>query len=191
MKKRCRLIISISYIQILEYCVSTIWKKKLKPHISKAKLQTAKIWAQRILDGLVFPWYPIVMQRLCRCSICHSCISVLNNVTTNIIPYVTCVFKLSLKPAQSRRSILSSSHSHRDEARYNFTHEILKDEESVFNGKKVPRLRRISVICRNLPSWHPLHLGQDLRAQLNQFYTLKVVRGTAACVEKSWKMAPA
>ncbi|XP_036945864.1 alpha-ketoglutarate-dependent dioxygenase alkB homolog 7, mitochondrial [Acanthopagrus latus] len=40
----------------------------------------------------------------------------------------------------------------RDEARYNFTHEILKDEESVFNGKKVPRLRRISVICRNLPS---------------------------------------
>lgn len=40
----------------------------------------------------------------------------------------------------------------RDEARYNFTHEILKDEESVFNGQRVPRLRRISVICRNLPS---------------------------------------
>ncbi|XP_068193455.1 alpha-ketoglutarate-dependent dioxygenase alkB homolog 7, mitochondrial [Antennarius striatus] len=40
----------------------------------------------------------------------------------------------------------------RDQARYNFTHEILKDEESVFNGQKVPRLRRISVICRNLPS---------------------------------------
>ncbi|KAF3700303.1 Alpha-ketoglutarate-dependent dioxygenase alkB -like protein 7, mitochondrial [Channa argus] len=40
----------------------------------------------------------------------------------------------------------------RDEARYNFTHEILKDEESVFNGQKVPRHRRISVICRNLPS---------------------------------------
>ncbi|XP_042360598.1 alpha-ketoglutarate-dependent dioxygenase alkB homolog 7, mitochondrial [Plectropomus leopardus] len=39
----------------------------------------------------------------------------------------------------------------RDEARYNFTHEILKDEESVFNGQRVPRLRRISVICRNLP----------------------------------------
>lgn len=40
----------------------------------------------------------------------------------------------------------------RNEARYNFTHEILKDEESVFNGQRVPRLRRISVICRNLPS---------------------------------------
>ncbi|XP_070837501.1 alpha-ketoglutarate-dependent dioxygenase alkB homolog 7, mitochondrial [Chaetodon trifascialis] len=39
----------------------------------------------------------------------------------------------------------------RNEARYNFTHEILKDEESVFNGQKVPRQRRISVICRNLP----------------------------------------
>lgn len=39
----------------------------------------------------------------------------------------------------------------RDQARYDFTHEILKDEESVFNGQKVPRLRRISVICRNLP----------------------------------------
>ncbi|XP_026218000.1 alpha-ketoglutarate-dependent dioxygenase alkB homolog 7, mitochondrial [Anabas testudineus] len=40
----------------------------------------------------------------------------------------------------------------RDDARYNFTHEILKDEESVFNGQKVPRQRRISVICRNLPA---------------------------------------
>ncbi|KAF0032578.1 hypothetical protein F2P81_014868 [Scophthalmus maximus] len=39
----------------------------------------------------------------------------------------------------------------RDQARYNFTHEILKDEESMFNGQRVPRQRRISVICRNLP----------------------------------------
>ncbi|XP_056263046.1 alpha-ketoglutarate-dependent dioxygenase alkB homolog 7, mitochondrial [Pseudoliparis swirei] len=39
----------------------------------------------------------------------------------------------------------------RDQARYNFTHQILRDEESVFNGQKVPRLRRVSVICRNLP----------------------------------------
>lgn len=39
----------------------------------------------------------------------------------------------------------------REQARYNFTHEILKDEESVFNGQKVLRQRRISVICRNLP----------------------------------------
>ncbi|XP_060882675.1 alpha-ketoglutarate-dependent dioxygenase alkB homolog 7, mitochondrial [Labrus mixtus] len=39
----------------------------------------------------------------------------------------------------------------RDEARYNFTHEILKEEDSVFSGQLVPRLRRISIICRNLP----------------------------------------
>ncbi|XP_066498426.1 alpha-ketoglutarate-dependent dioxygenase alkB homolog 7, mitochondrial isoform X2 [Hoplias malabaricus] len=39
----------------------------------------------------------------------------------------------------------------RDEARFKFTHEILKDEESYFSGQKVPRHRRISVICRNLP----------------------------------------
>ncbi|XP_046894326.1 alpha-ketoglutarate-dependent dioxygenase alkB homolog 7, mitochondrial isoform X2 [Hypomesus transpacificus] len=40
----------------------------------------------------------------------------------------------------------------RDQARYKFTHEILRDEDSVFDGQRVPRQRRISVICRNLPS---------------------------------------
>ncbi|XP_056465070.1 alpha-ketoglutarate-dependent dioxygenase alkB homolog 7, mitochondrial [Gadus chalcogrammus] len=40
----------------------------------------------------------------------------------------------------------------RDTARYGFTHEILKDEQSVFRGSRVPRERRISVICRNLPT---------------------------------------
>nr|XP_020654392.1 alpha-ketoglutarate-dependent dioxygenase alkB homolog 7, mitochondrial [Pogona vitticeps] len=39
----------------------------------------------------------------------------------------------------------------RGPARYEFTHEILKDEESFFNGRKITRERRISVICRNLP----------------------------------------
>ncbi|CAI9603344.1 unnamed protein product [Staurois parvus] len=37
-------------------------------------------------------------------------------------------------------------------ARYDFTHEILRDEESFFNGEHVERDRRISVICRNLPA---------------------------------------
>ncbi|XP_077475270.1 alpha-ketoglutarate-dependent dioxygenase alkB homolog 7, mitochondrial [Stigmatopora argus] len=40
----------------------------------------------------------------------------------------------------------------RDQARYDFTHEILKDEVSTFNGHRVPRQRRISVICRSLPA---------------------------------------
>ncbi|KAM4748100.1 alpha-ketoglutarate-dependent dioxygenase alkB homolog 7, mitochondrial [Rhinophrynus dorsalis] len=35
--------------------------------------------------------------------------------------------------------------------RYDFTHEILRDEESLFNGSRVPRERRIAIICRNLP----------------------------------------
>ncbi|TRY66778.1 hypothetical protein DNTS_028810 [Danionella cerebrum] len=39
----------------------------------------------------------------------------------------------------------------RDDARFKFTHEILKDDKSFFSGQKVPRHRRISVICRNLP----------------------------------------
>ncbi|XP_056426266.1 alpha-ketoglutarate-dependent dioxygenase alkB homolog 7, mitochondrial [Hyla sarda] len=38
-----------------------------------------------------------------------------------------------------------------DVARYKFTHEILRCEDSFFSGVPVPRERRISVICRNLP----------------------------------------
>lgn len=41
--------------------------------------------------------------------------------------------------------------SHRDTARYNFTHEILGNEHSVFKNVLVPKTRRISVICRNKP----------------------------------------
>ena len=37
----------------------------------------------------------------------------------------------------------------RDAARYLYTHEILKDEDSYFNKNKVNKGRRISVICRN------------------------------------------
>ncbi|XP_048871739.1 alpha-ketoglutarate-dependent dioxygenase alkB homolog 7, mitochondrial [Brienomyrus brachyistius] len=40
----------------------------------------------------------------------------------------------------------------RDRARYKFTHEVLKDEDSFFLGERIPRERRISVICRNLPT---------------------------------------
>nr|CAD2195089.1 unnamed protein product [Meloidogyne enterolobii] len=36
-------------------------------------------------------------------------------------------------------------------ARFEFTHEILANEESNFRGKYVPRQRRISVICREFP----------------------------------------
>lgn len=37
-------------------------------------------------------------------------------------------------------------------ARYNYTHEILKNEESVINNQPIMKDRRISIICRNAPS---------------------------------------
>ena len=39
--------------------------------------------------------------------------------------------------------------SHSGVARYEYTHEILPDELSVFKGVRIPRDRRISVISRN------------------------------------------
>lgn len=36
-------------------------------------------------------------------------------------------------------------------SRYEFTHEVLKNEESFFKNEKVLKDRRISVICRNEP----------------------------------------
>ncbi|XP_049645424.1 alpha-ketoglutarate-dependent dioxygenase alkB homolog 7, mitochondrial [Suncus etruscus] len=39
----------------------------------------------------------------------------------------------------------------RGSARYDFSHEILRDEESYFGERRVPRGRRISVICRSQP----------------------------------------
>ncbi|PIO67025.1 hypothetical protein TELCIR_11246 [Teladorsagia circumcincta] len=35
--------------------------------------------------------------------------------------------------------------------RYDFTHEVLSNDESMFDGKKVVKTRRISIICRDLP----------------------------------------
>lgn len=42
--------------------------------------------------------------------------------------------------------------SSRGAARYEFTHEILPDEESFFGGLRVPRGRRVALIFRNDPS---------------------------------------
>ena len=46
-----------------------------------------------------------------------------------------------------RFSLYIMSHS----ARYNYTHEILKNDESFLNNRKVEKTRRISIICRNEP----------------------------------------
>ncbi|XP_049732531.1 alpha-ketoglutarate-dependent dioxygenase alkB homolog 7, mitochondrial [Elephas maximus indicus] len=39
----------------------------------------------------------------------------------------------------------------RGSARYDFSHEILRDEDSFFGERRIPRARRISVICRSAP----------------------------------------
>jgi alkylated DNA repair protein alkB family protein 7 len=39
----------------------------------------------------------------------------------------------------------------KNSARYDFTHEILIDKQSQFDGLRVPRKRRISVVCRCEP----------------------------------------
>lgn len=53
----------------------------------------------------------------------------------------------SCKVLVKRRSLYIMS----DSSRYNFTHEILKNEESFINGTPVIKGRRISIICRNEP----------------------------------------
>lgn len=40
-------------------------------------------------------------------------------------------------------------------ARYDFTHAILKDDESFFDGRHVARERRVSLICRLPPLFQP------------------------------------
>jgi alkylated DNA repair protein alkB homolog 7 len=51
----------------------------------------------------------------------------------------------SVKILLPRLSLYIMSHT----ARYNFTHEILKNEESFFKNQTVLKTRRISIICRN------------------------------------------
>ena len=53
----------------------------------------------------------------------------------------------SVKVLLKRYSLYIMAHS----ARYNFTHEILKNEESFIKNQKIEKNRRISIICRNEP----------------------------------------
>lgn len=67
----------------------------------------------------------------------------------------SCVMRLALEKDSShygdfflkRRSMYIMRHR----ARYEYTHEVLPDDKSIFKGERVPRDRRISVICRNEP----------------------------------------
>lgn len=42
-------------------------------------------------------------------------------------------------------------------ARYDYTHEVLKNEDSFFKGEQVFKDRRISIICRNEPDSNSKH----------------------------------
>ena len=39
----------------------------------------------------------------------------------------------------------------RENARFEYAHEVLKNEDSYFMGQHIKRTRRISIICRNEP----------------------------------------
>ncbi|CAJ0586677.1 unnamed protein product, partial [Mesorhabditis spiculigera] len=78
------------------------------------------------------------------------------DVITGVSLLSDCVMRLRHKDDKSvkvvdllleRRSLYRLG----DLGRYDFTHEILEEEDSEFNGVKVPRDRRISLICRDLP----------------------------------------
>ncbi|XP_059160984.1 alpha-ketoglutarate-dependent dioxygenase alkB homolog 7, mitochondrial-like isoform X2 [Physella acuta] len=67
----------------------------------------------------------------------------------------SCVMRLALEKDSSKYGDVylprRCLYVMRGRARYEFTHEVLKSEESVFKHQIVPRDRRISIICRNEP----------------------------------------
>ena len=44
---------------------------------------------------------------------------------------------------------ISSLFLNRDDIRYDYTHEILKNSDSFFKGQQILKGRRISIVCRN------------------------------------------
>uniref|UniRef100_UPI00359018F9 alpha-ketoglutarate-dependent dioxygenase alkB homolog 7, mitochondrial-like isoform X1 n=1 Tax=Myxine glutinosa TaxID=7769 RepID=UPI00359018F9 len=66
----------------------------------------------------------------------------------------TCVMRFVHEGTAEQMDMLLKRRSFyimRDKVRYKFTHEILKNEESYYEGKHIPRSRRIAIICRNFP----------------------------------------
>lgn len=67
----------------------------------------------------------------------------------------SCVMRLSIEKDKTKFADILLPHRSlyimKHKARYDFTHEVLKDEESIFKGQRIARERRISIICRNEP----------------------------------------
>ncbi|RUS83087.1 hypothetical protein EGW08_009173 [Elysia chlorotica] len=68
----------------------------------------------------------------------------------------SCVMRLALENDSTKFADVylprRSLYIMRGKARYEFTHEVLKDDQSYFKNQYVPRDRRISIICRNEPT---------------------------------------
>ncbi|XP_065820776.1 alpha-ketoglutarate-dependent dioxygenase alkB homolog 7, mitochondrial isoform X1 [Labrus bergylta] len=118
----------------------------IKPHIDSVKVAVFLFFLtpQKVPSGCLFSSFG-----------CHFCFQFCGSTIAGLSLLSDSIMRLVREDNSSewldlllpRRSLYIL----RDEARYNFTHEILKEEDSVFSGQRVPRLRRISVICRNLP----------------------------------------
>uniref|UniRef100_A0A8C1WMF3 AlkB homolog 7 n=1 Tax=Cyprinus carpio TaxID=7962 RepID=A0A8C1WMF3_CYPCA len=123
----------------------------IKPHIDSVKVCLSVICTVLMfstLNTVICTLLILSVPAVLSCQFCGSTIaglSLLSDSVMRLTPENKSTDWVDL--LLSRRSLYIL----RDDARFKFTHGILKDEESFFSGQKVPRHRRISVICRNLP----------------------------------------
>ncbi|CAH0384532.1 unnamed protein product [Bemisia tabaci] len=79
---------------------------------------------------------------------CGNTVAGLSLMTDSVMRFVSASNKsLKIDIFLARRSLYIM----RNAMRYDFTHEILHNKESFFNGEQVHKSRRMSVICRNEP----------------------------------------
>ena len=104
----------------------------IKPHIDSSRVMT---------NTLTFP-----INNFALLQFCGSCVAVLSLLSP-------CVARFRLD--QARDQVVDAVIQQRSLyvmkgfSRYECTHEILKNEESYFNGVEIVKGRRVSVICRN------------------------------------------
>ncbi|XP_057200926.1 alpha-ketoglutarate-dependent dioxygenase alkB homolog 7, mitochondrial isoform X1 [Triplophysa rosa] len=115
----------------------------IKPHVDSVKVCLSSTVLCVVYSVLLFFMLFFLSFQFCGSTIAG--LSLLSDSIMRLIPENNSAEWLNL--LLSRRSLYIL----RDDARFKYTHAILKDEESFFAGQKVPRHRRISVICRNLP----------------------------------------
>jgi len=80
---------------------------------------------------------------------CGDTVAVLSLLASSVARFVHSEDKTQAVDALIKRRSL---YVMKDWARFDFTHEILKNEESYFNGESIFKERRVSLLCRNEPS---------------------------------------